>query len=151
MIWPAAALEVAGGRLSLSPLPAAEGLAGLASAGAGCLLSLTEPEEEARAGLADLGERAALAGLRHLRLEIRDFDVPQGDCGVLQQALAHLRGGGHLALHCMGGCGRSGMIALRLMRMAGEEGQVALARLRAVRPCAIETGAQMAWALAPLD
>lgn len=147
MSWPAASLEVAGGRLSLSPLPVGEGAEALAAAGAAWLLSLTEPAEERRSGLADLDARARKAGLHHLRLPIRDFDVPEGPVPVLTEALAHLRGGGHLALHCMGGCGRSGMIALRLMRMAGEESGAALARLRAVRPCAIETEAQMAWAL----
>lgn len=148
MIWPAALLEVAGGRLSLSPLPVGEGAEALAAAGAGWLLSLTEPEEERYRGLADLDARVARAGLRHLRLPIRDYDVPEGPVPVLAEAFEHLRGGGHLALHCMGGCGRSGMIALRLMRMAGEESAAALARLRAVRPCAIETAAQLDWALA---
>ena len=41
------------------------------------------------------------------------------------------------------------MAALRLMVEAGEDGVAALARLREMRPCAVETEAQMAWALAP--
>jgi hypothetical protein len=40
------------------------------------------------------------------------------------------------------------MAVLRLMIEAGEEPQSALARLRKVRPCAVETEAQMQWALA---
>jgi len=39
------------------------------------------------------------------------------------------------------------MAVLRLMIEAGEEAGDALARLRSLRPCAIETHAQMAWAL----
>ena len=39
------------------------------------------------------------------------------------------------------------MIALRLMIEAGEAAGPALKRLRALRPCAIETEAQMDWAL----
>jgi hypothetical protein len=38
------------------------------------------------------------------------------------------------------------MIALRLMVEDGEAPDAALARLRAARPCAVETNAQMRWA-----
>ena len=38
------------------------------------------------------------------------------------------------------------MVVLRLMMECGERPAAALARLRAVRPCAVETQAQMAWA-----
>ena len=41
------------------------------------------------------------------------------------------------------------MAVLRLMFEAGEDAQAALIRLRAVRPCAVETEAQLAWASAP--
>ena len=51
-------------------------------------------------------------------------------------------------IHCFGGCGRSGMAALRLMVEAGEDADEALERLRAVRPCAVETDAQLRWARA---
>ena len=51
-----------------------------------------------------------------------------------------------MVVHCMGGCGRSGMILLRLMIDAGETPDSALARLRTARPCAVETKAQMRWA-----
>jgi hypothetical protein len=40
------------------------------------------------------------------------------------------------------------MVALRLMIELGEAPDDALARLRVVRSCAVETDAQMAWALA---
>ena len=59
-----------------------------------------------------------------------------------------LRGGGRVLVHCRGGCGRSGMVALRLMIEAGEAPDEALSRLRSVRPCAVETKAQMGWAMA---
>ena len=54
-------------------------------------------------------------------------------------ALSALQGKGRVLIHCMGGCGRSGMAALRLMIEAGEAPGAALERLRAVRPCAVET------------
>jgi len=38
------------------------------------------------------------------------------------------------------------MAALRLMVEAGEDANDALLRLRSIRPCAVETDAQMIWA-----
>jgi hypothetical protein len=38
------------------------------------------------------------------------------------------------------------MAVLRVMIAAGEDADAALLRLRTVRPCAIETDAQMQWA-----
>jgi len=58
-----------------------------------------------------------------------------------------LQTGGSVLVHCKGGCGRSGMAALRLMVEAGEDPHLAFARLRDVRPCAVETEAQLAWAV----
>ena len=40
------------------------------------------------------------------------------------------------------------MVVLRLMVDSGEAAEAALDRLRAARPCAVETDAQMAWAKA---
>jgi hypothetical protein len=41
------------------------------------------------------------------------------------------------------------MAVLRLMVEMGEDPEEALARLRAVRPCAVETEVQKAWATTP--
>ncbi|MAZ20517.1 MAG: hypothetical protein CMN19_04985 [Roseovarius sp.] len=62
------------------------------------------------------------------------------------RALAALRGGGRVLIHCRAGRGRSGMIALRLMIAGGERPVAALKRLRAVQPEAVETPGQMNWA-----
>lgn len=143
MTWPAAQIRVAAGVLSLSPLPGAEGAQALGRAGVDVVLSLTESSEAP-----GLAATLQAAGLVQLALPIPDYGVPGAAAApVLAQAMVHLQNGAHLALHCRGGCGRSGMIALRLMRMAGEPGDAALQRLRAARPCAIETAAQLAWAL----
>lgn len=82
---------------------------------------------------------------------IVDYGVPErGDWADLAARLhAGLDRGDRVLLHCRGGCGRSGMVFLRLLIERGEEGAAALARVRAVRPCAVETEAQMAWAMAP--
>lgn len=150
MSWPAAELAVGPGWLSLSPLPGRGGdlagdVAALARWRADLLLSLTEGSEMPPGFAAAL----AAAGLRWRHLPVPDYGIPaagQADA-VLAEASALLAIGGRLALHCMGGCGRSGMLALRLMLRLGEAPQPALLRLRAARPCAIETAAQLDWAL----
>lgn len=153
MNWPAADLEVGAGRLSLSPLPGRGGdLAGDLAALAGwrpdLVVSLTETAEMARHGAAGLPAALAGRGIGWLHLPVADFGVPQTALPLAGLA-ARLAQGQRIALHCLGGCGRSGMLALRLMVLAGEAPETALARLRAARPCAVETAAQLAWAFSP--
>ncbi len=112
------------------------------------VITLTEQHELARKGAGSLGQDLANAGIDWVHVPVPDFDVPAGlDWIALRdRVLAALGRGERVLLHCFGGCGRSGMLALRLMIAAGEDPERAVARLRKVRPCAIETDAQMAWA-----
>jgi protein-tyrosine phosphatase len=89
----------------------------------------------------------AAAGVGWLHLPIPDFGTPSAALrAIWPETSARLRGSPRLLVHCMGGCGRSGMIALRLMIEAGEAPEPALTRLRDARPCAVETKAQLRWA-----
>ncbi|MGL4279465.1 MAG: protein-tyrosine phosphatase family protein, partial [Albidovulum sp.] len=72
--------------------------------------------------------------------------LAEGWDAVSGEARAVLAAGGRVLIHCMGGCGRSGMAALRLMVEAGEAPEAAMVRLRRARPCAVETGDQYDWA-----
>lgn len=150
MSLPAAQVLVGAGWLSLSPLPGRGGdlagdVAALAAWGADLVVSLTQAQEM---DTGDLAGALGLAGLGWRHLPVPDYGVPgPGEGLVLVDELsARLASGGRIALHCLGGCGRSGMLALRLMVRSGEAPDAALIRLRAVRPCAIETPGQMDWA-----
>lgn len=147
------ALECGGGTLALSPMPGRGGdYAGDLRAVLGwapdLVLTMTPRVELAAVAFPDdLG----VAGVGWAHFPVADFGVPDdGSPGlwaaIEQQALARLAEGGRVLVHCFGGCGRSGMAVLRLMAAAGEEPAAALARLRAVRPCAVETEAQLRWA-----
>ncbi|MDJ0821091.1 MAG: dual specificity protein phosphatase family protein [Paracoccaceae bacterium] len=151
------ALPVGGGILALSPLPGAGGdyaadMDHIASWAPAFVVSLVTDVELVAAGARNLGADIQDKGTRWLQLPIGDFGVPDAafetawkDVSArLRQAL---QGGGRVLVHCRGGCGRSGMVALRLMIEAGDAPDEALPRLRAVRPCAIETDAQMRWAM----
>lgn len=143
-----------GGSIGLCRMPGRSGdLAGdvavIAAWSPRVVVSLTELQELEAHGAKRL---ASLLGATHRHLPIVDYGVPEADdtawAGLRGELHAVLAAGGRVLLHCMGGCGRSGMIALRLMVERGEGAEAALARLRAVRPCAVETDAQGAWASA---
>ncbi|SHJ58460.1 Dual specificity phosphatase, catalytic domain [Shimia gijangensis] len=116
------------------------------------VLSVTELAELDRIGAESFPDKLAHAGIEWAYLPIRDFGAPEGKTlahwpETSQQVRATLDKGGRVLVHCFGGCGRSGMAILRLLVEMGENGAEALNRLRVVRPCAVETEAQMQWAL----
>src|SRR5699024_8606507 len=103
------------------------------------------------AGAGNLGQDVMLLGTRWVHVPVPENGVPSGEAlrnwnRAEPVALAALRGGGRVLIHCRGGCGRSGMAALRLMVAAGEPTETALARLRILRPRALETPSQKRWA-----
>lgn len=150
------ALRVGGGTLALAPLPGGGGdyaadLAHVRDWKPALVVSLTEPVEMLRAGAATLGNDVQEAGTRWVAFPIPDFGVPDHSQTEAWAKASHdidraLAGGGRVLVHCRGGCGRSGMVALRLMIAQGEDPGAALERLRAIRPCAVETEAQLRWA-----
>lgn len=152
------ALPVSDGILGIAPLPGrggtwAEDLAHLTDWKPALVISMTTTAEQVSHGLADIGAEIQDTGTRWIHFPVEDLDVPMPEQiedwhRASKAALAALQGGGRVLIHCFGGCGRSGMAALRLMVEAGEEAEVALARLRVVRPCAVETDDQRAWATA---
>lgn len=149
------ALPVLAGELAIAPVPMTGPVTGPGDLdtirvwGPAQVVTLLTDAEMTLLALQPFGEAV---GARWWHLPIADYGTPEGDTlarwpfvsGVLLAALAQ---GQRVLIHCRGGCGRSGMIALRLMIDAGEAADTALARLRAVRPCAVETDAQMAWAV----
>lgn len=149
-------LAAGGGTLALSPMPGRTGAyaadrARLVAWGPALVIGMTPLAELARNGAAGLPGDLAAAGIAWRHLPVADFGVPDEAAQAAWpavQALASgvLARGDRVLVHCHGGCGRSGMAVLRLMIAAGEAPGAALARLRAVRPCAVETKAQMGWA-----
>ncbi|MCB1334100.1 MAG: dual specificity protein phosphatase family protein [Roseivivax sp.] len=151
------ALTVGGGILAICPLPGSDGdyygdlehIRGWAPA---MVLSLTTEIEMFMSKSQGLGNDLQDRGTRWLHLPVEDMGIPDAAFmarwpEVSATARRALTGRGRVLIHCKGGCGRSGMVALRLMIEAGEAPDEALARLRSVRPCAVETDAQMRWAM----
>ena len=150
------AVPVLRGILAISPLPGADGdleadMQHLGDWRPAMVISMTTAPEMRAAGAGDLGQAVVAQGVRWVHVEVPDFGTP--DPAAMAEwrraaplALSALRGGGRVLIHCRAGNGRSGMGALRLMVDAGEPHGAALARLRRVRPGAVETEAQLRWA-----
>ncbi len=148
-----APLPLHAGTLALSPLPReADDLRALADFAPALVVSMTEADEMVMLGAGGLPDWLAAQGIAWVHFPIPDFGLPPDGAdwpALSAQATAVLRAGGRVLVHCRGGLGRSGLVALRLMVEAGEVPEVALARLRSVRPGAVETEAQLGWAAGP--
>ena len=150
-------MAVGGGVLALSPLPGrtrhyATDLARLLDWRPALVMTMCETHELERKGSGSLGADMAAHGIAWRHLPLPDYAAPGAELAGWAEAsglaLGLLAARRRVLVHCFGGCGRSGMAVLRLMVEAGEDGAAALARLRQARPCAVETDAQLAWALA---
>ncbi len=156
MPLPLASLPLLSGQIALCPQPGRGGsydadLAAILRFSPDLVLSMTTAEELTARGAATLADDLALHGIAWAHLPIPDFGTPPEAVENLwpetsARARALLAQGGRVLAHCMGGCGRSGMAVLRLMVEAGEDPATALTRLRAARPCAVETPDQLSWA-----
>jgi len=149
-------VTVGAGQIALSPVPGRSGsyeadLTEVLLWQPSMVLTMTTQAELDRMAAGGLGDDLAAVGIAWWHVPVVDFGAPdsivraQWAC-LSADAANVLDGGGKILIHCFGGCGRSGMAALRLMVEAGEDPQAAFARLRAVRPCAVEKDSQMAWA-----
>jgi protein-tyrosine phosphatase len=115
------------------------------------VLTMTTTAELTHKNATDLPMRLAESGTDWLHLPIEDFGAPHGETTnywpeAAKRAHKILDQGGKVLAHCMGGQGRSGMAILRLMVERGIAPKTALNQIRAVRPNAVETDAQYAWA-----
>lgn len=150
------ALPVARGILGIAPIPGrgghyAEDITHMRDWKPALVISLATEVELVAGRAGGLGTDLLYSGARWHHIPCPDRGIPppgQAAAWVAasERACAALRGGGRVLIHCVGGCGRSGMAALKLMVACGEKPAEALARLREVRPCAVETAAQYDWA-----
>lgn len=142
------------GRLALTPCPGTQAvsltdsLTQLHDNGAGAVISLTTEAELAEKDLDQLPELVTALGMRWLHLPIYDEEVPDVVCEAKWQAnkaamLTLLAHGKDVAIHCMGGSGRTSLIAYQLLRALEVEPQQARAQIKAVRPAAFTLPAHL--------
>ena len=90
--------------------------------------------------------RLARYGLMESHVPVADFATPTGvqlaaALGVIRAAVS---AGERVAVHCGGGLGRSGTVAACYLVELGQDWRAAVGQVRALRPGAIETPAQLA-------
>ena len=149
-------VPVGQGLIGISPIPGGNGsyeddLLAIHGWGAKVVFSMTEMRELESVGAGQIADHMAAMTIDWHHLPIRDFGAPSPKtqalwAGAAAAAHAALDAGGRVLTHCRGGCGRSGMAALRLLVERGEAPEAALTRIREIRPCAVETKGQYAWA-----
>ncbi|MFQ2543267.1 tyrosine-protein phosphatase [Aeromonas caviae] len=144
------------GQLLLTPcpgsqqVPMADALAQLQLAGAGGVLTLMTEEEMTLCGSLSLGQLVQARGMSWFHLPIADDEAPdaafeQAWPGVQPRLLALLREGRHLAIHCHGGSGRTGLAAALLLMTQGLPQQEAMTLIRARRPRAFTLACHRHW------
>ena len=119
------------------------------------LLTLMEDHELHSYGVAGLGEAAReVLGEPHWHaLPIIDQCAPgpafeRGWQQIAPRLHARLSAGERIAVHCLGGLGRTGVVACRLLVETGVAPAEALSRVRKARPGAVETHEQARHVLA---
>lgn len=156
-------LSAASGRIGISFCPGKQGpaLAGfewkrdlaadldaVREWGAAAVVSLIEKHEIELLGVADLETAVAARGMEWFHLPIPDVTAPGEEFEQRwHQSGARLRSllnnGESIFIHCRGGLGRAGTVAARLLIELGITGaDTVIAKVRQVRPGAIETKAQ---------
>ena len=150
-------VPVGRGTVALSPMPGrwgdyAQDLGIIRIWAPDLVISMTTHSEMLKEGAGRFGDDLQRGAIRWAHLPVEDFGAPSTEVDrvwseVSASVAQILSRSGRVLVHCRGGCGRSGMIVLRLMVEHGEHPDAALTRLRAIRPCAVETDEQRAWAM----
>lgn len=113
-----------------------EELQELRDEGVTVLVSMLDQDELPILGLEYEELAAPFVGLRYFHLQTSDMEPPPSDAGTLS-LLAHLasqaRGGGHIAVHCAAGQGRSPAFACAILVMAGQSADDAMRDLSLAR------------------
>ena len=122
-------------------------VAAIAEFGAAAVVTLIEDHEFELLRVKGLGAEVIRHHMEWFHLPITDMDVPGPEFEAQWLAVgvslrARLRDGFDVVVHCMGGLGRAGTIAARLLVELGMNPREAIARVREVRPGAIQTSEQ---------
>ena len=126
MTHPTWQLDLEQGALVLTPCPGTKGvdleasLVQLKEQGVEAIVTALDNAELENKGVAQLGEATEKLGMQWFQIEIEDDCAPGDGFAVKwQQASSALHqvvdNGGKVAMHCMGGSGRTGLLAAHLL------------------------------------
>lgn len=154
MTHPTWQLNVDAGALVLTPCPGTKdadldtSLAQLKQQGVAAIVTALDESELASKGVAELGEKAQQLGMKWFQIEIED-DCAPGDefAAKWQQASPELHQviaqGGKVAMHCMGGSGRTGLLAAHFLLEKQWQLDDIVCEVQALRPGAFTKSVQV--------
>ncbi|OEF04218.1 cyclin-dependent kinase inhibitor 3 family protein [Vibrio genomosp. F10] len=125
-VHPTWQLDLETGALVLTPCPGTKeadldiSLAQLKAQGVEAIVTALDSAELASKNVSELGEKAQALGMHWFQIEIEDDCAPGADFAAKWQAASPalhkvVDGGGKVAMHCMGGSGRTGLLAGHLL------------------------------------
>ncbi|CCN80424.1 putative CDK2-ASSOCIATED DUAL SPECIFICITY PHOSPHATASE (KINASE ASSOCIATED PHOSPHATASE) [Vibrio nigripulchritudo SFn27] len=154
MTHPTWNLALESGGLVLTPCPGTKGVALEASLqqlkdeGVQAVVTALDNAELASKAVSDLGEITEKLGMKWFQIEIEDDCAPSDAFTAKWQKASPelhkiLSQGGKVALHCMGGSGRTGLFAAHLLLEKGWELADIIREVQALRPGAFTKPVQV--------
>lgn len=112
------------------------------------IVTAINSEEMANKNVAALGTISEELGISWFHMPIEDDCAPSDEFeskwpSVSPQLLALMADGGKIALHCMGGSGRTGLLAARLLLDKGWALPEVISQVQALRPGAFQKPIQI--------
>ncbi len=150
------------GSLVLMPCPGtkdtdlATSLNQLKDQGVKVIVTALSDDELAHKQVNQLGTETKKRGIQWFQLPIEDDSIPEDDFAaqwatISPQLQAVLAKQGHVALHCMGGSGRTGLLAAHLLLDMGWQLTDIKQQVQALRPNAFTKAEQIAYVDQLLD
>jgi protein-tyrosine phosphatase len=120
----------------------------LREAGVDVVVSMLEPDEAERLGLAEEERAAAHAGISFIQFSVPDGNVP-ADLAAFVKFLTALEqkiaAGKRMGIHCHGCVGRAPTVATSLLIRSGVPPQEAWEQVLTARGCPVGTDGQRDW------
>ncbi len=145
MMHPTWELNVENAALVLTPCPGTkeasldDSLAQLKEQGVTVIVTALDNHEMAEAGVAELGEKAQALGIKWFQTPIEDDRAPGSEFAAGWKAISPelhqaMEAGEKIAMHCMGGSGRTGLLAANLLLEKGWDLETIRREVQALRP-----------------
>lgn len=154
MTHPTWELPLETGALILTPCPGTKGvsltesLAELKAQGVTTIVTALNQAEMIEAGVSELASEAQAQGIVWLHAPIEDDKAPAEDFAqnwqqVTPKVEAALAQGDKVALHCMGGSGRTGLLAAHVLLAKGWDLDTIITKVQALREGAFRKPVQI--------
>lgn len=154
MTHPTWQLDVENGALVLTPCPGTKGieleasLAQLKEQGVEAIVTALDDAELASKDVSELGAKAQQLGMQWFQIEIEDDCAPGAEFAAKWQAASSelhkiVDNGGKVAMHCMGGSGRTGLFAAHLLLEKQWKLEDIVREVQALRPGAFTKPVQV--------